>query len=197
MQVRPQSKDEKTEPEGRRCSLDSSYSEVDDDKRRDVELLDAWSRAITTVVEAIGPAVVSINVRMASRKAGHIEADAGSGAVIAPDGYILTNSHVIANAQSVEVAFTDGAIRAADVVGKDAPSDLAVIHVDATGLAHAVLGDSDALQVGQLVIAVGNPLGFQSSVSTGVVSLAGAGDPRRSRAADREYHSAHRAAEPR
>lgn len=173
MQEKSDRHEDQARHEGKRCGLDPQCCEVNDGQRRDVELLDAYSRAVTTVVDAVGPAVVSIGVRMPAGGRGQMQMGAGSGAVIAPDGYILTNSHVVANAQSVEVAFTDGTTRQADVVGKDPATDLAVIHVDATGLAYVVLGDSDALRVGQLVIAIGNPLGFQSTVSTGVVSSLG------------------------
>jgi S1-C subfamily serine protease len=164
---------EQAERHGRQCGLDPRCCEVDHGKRQDVELLDAYSRAVTTVVDAIGPAVVSIAVRMPGGRANEPQGGAGSGVVIAPDGYILTNSHVVASAASVQVAFADGSVHPADVVGRDPPTDLAAIHVDATGLAYAMLGDSDALRVGQLVIAIGNPLGFQSTVSTGVVSSLG------------------------
>lgn len=163
----------KAQGDGRQCGLDPRCCEVDDGKRQDVELLDAYSRAVTTVVGAIGPSVVSIAVQMPTGRSNELQGGAGSGVVIAPDGYILTNSHVVASAASVQVAFPDGTVRPADVVGRDPPTDLAVIHVNATSLAYAMLGDSDALRVGQLVIAIGNPLGFQSSVSTGVVSSLG------------------------
>jgi S1-C subfamily serine protease len=93
--------------------------------------------------------------------------------VIAPDGYILSNSHVVQNAVDLRASFTDGRSLPATIVGTDPATDLGVIHVDAAGLAFAVLGDSSALQVGQLVIAIGNPLGFESTVSAGVLSSLG------------------------
>jgi len=109
-------------------------------------------------------------VRLAAPRRGLREAGSGSGVVIAPDGYVLTNSHVVQGGSSWEVAFVEGISLSAQVVGEDPASDLALIRVNAQGLPHAVLGDSDELRVGQLVIAIGNPFGFQSTVSTGVVS---------------------------
>ncbi len=137
----------------------------------DVELLDAYSRAVITVVEEMAPAVVSIVARSSGRRQG--TEGAGSGVVITPDGYVLTNSHVVHGAQSVRVRFTDGSACAARVMGDDPATDLAAIRVDASGLAYGALGDSGALRVGQVVIAIGNPLGFDSTVSTGVVSSLG------------------------
>jgi S1-C subfamily serine protease len=137
----------------------------------DRELLDAYSRAVVQVVDAVGPAVVNIGVGRATRRGE--QNGAGSGVVIAPDGYILTNSHVVHGATRLTIAFTDGSTRAASVVGTDPPTDLAVIRTFDSGLAYAKLGDSSGVRVGQLVIAMGNPLGFESSVSTGVVSARG------------------------
>jgi S1-C subfamily serine protease len=97
----------------------------------------------------------------------------GSGAVIAPDGYILTNSHVVHNAKEVSAHFTDGSVRPAEIIGEDPPTDIAALRVLASGLPYAEIGDSNTLKVGQLVIAVGNPFGFESTVSTGVVSSLG------------------------
>jgi S1-C subfamily serine protease len=140
-----------------------------------VELLDGFSKAITTVVDAVTPAVVSIltsgpSTRERRRSEG---GGAGSGVAFAPDGYILTNSHVVRGATSLEVKMTDGTTHAATTVGEDAATDLAVIQVQASGLPFLTVGDSDILRVGQLVIAVGNPFGFDSTVSTGVVSALG------------------------
>ncbi len=137
----------------------------------DRELLDAYSRAVIQVVDMVGPAVVNIGVGRATRRGE--QNGAGSGVVIAPDGYILTNSHVVHGATRLTITFTDGSTRAASVVGTDPPTDLAVIRTFDSGLAYAKLGDSSGVRVGQLVIAMGNPLGFESSVSTGVVSARG------------------------
>jgi S1-C subfamily serine protease len=142
-----------------------------DEPTSDQELLDAYSRAVVHVVDAVGPAVVNIGVGRKTRRGE--QSGAGSGVVIAPDGYILTNSHVVHGATRLTIAFTDGSTRAATLVGTDPPTDLAVIRTFDSGLAYAKLGDSTGVRVGQLVIAMGNPLGFESSVSTGVVSARG------------------------
>jgi len=141
----------------------------------EVEVLESWSRAIIHVVETVAPAVVSIASRLTFRDDGRsMEREGGgSGAVIAPDGYILTNSHVVHNASQVSVRFTDGSVRPAEIVGEDPPTDLAALRVLASGLPYLEMGDSNALKVGQLAIAVGNPLGLESTVSTGVVSSLG------------------------
>jgi S1-C subfamily serine protease len=143
----------------------------DDTVAGDMELLDAYSRAVIHVVDAVGPAVVNIAVDRISRRGE--QHGAGSGVVIAPDGYILTNSHVVHGASHLTVGFTDGSTREARVIGTDPPTDLAVIRTHDSALAYARLGDSAQARVGQLVIAMGNPLGFESSVSTGVVSALG------------------------
>lgn len=148
-----------------RCEVSASDSS-------DVELLDAYSRAVIKVVEAVGPAVVSILVGKESPRGPEAQG-AGSGVVIAPDGYVLTNSHVIHGSRQLQAVFTDGRTAPATLVGEDPATDLGVIRVGASGLPYAMLGDSSRLRVGQLVIAMGNPLGFQSTVSTGVVSALG------------------------
>ncbi len=140
---------------------------------RNSELLDAYSRAVVAVVESVGPAIVSISVGKAAPETGFEPEGAGSGFVITPDGYILTNSHVASGAKRIEAVFIDGRRLSAVLVGDDPFSDLAVIRVDSAGLPYASLGESSQLQVGQLVIAMGNPFGFQSTVSTGVVSALG------------------------
>jgi S1-C subfamily serine protease len=127
------------------------------------EVLDAFSSAVMAVVDRVGPSVVQVVDGQG----------AGSGVVITPDGYVLTNAHVVERRDTVRVGFNDGRHLEGRVVGRDASSDLAVVRVIGDDLVSAELGDSDRLRVGQLVIAIGNPLGFQSTVTTGVVSALG------------------------
>ena len=135
----------------------------------DQELLDAYSHAVVSVVDAVGPSVVSIGVNTDRRRG-----DArGSGVVISSDGHVLTNSHVVHGGTALTVSLTDGRRFPATVLGDDPATDLAVIRVDAPALPTARLGQSARLRVGQLVIAIGNPFGFQSTVSAGVVSAIG------------------------
>jgi S1-C subfamily serine protease len=140
-----------------------------------LELLEGFSKAIESLVEDAAPAVVRIAARVVSSRGGRNweTTGAGSGFVLTPDGYIVTNSHVVQGARSIETVFTDGTLSPATVVGDDPSTDLAVIRIPASGLAYVRLGDSNALRVGQLVVAIGNPLGFDSTVSTGVVSALG------------------------
>ena len=140
---------------------------------RDSALLDAYSRAVVGVVERTGPAVVSISIGATGPTDDFEPMGAGSGFVIAPDGYVLTNSHVVQDAPRIDVTFINGDRRGASLIGLDESTDLAVVRVNASGLSFASLGDSANLRVGQLVIAAGNPFGFQSTVSTGVVSALG------------------------
>lgn len=142
-------------------------------ERSDLALLDAYSRAVINVVDGVGPAVVSVMIGGSARGLKLEMTGAGSGVIFTPDGYILTNSHVVHKASRLEVMMTDGRKFGATLVGEDPSTDLAVIRIDAFGLPYASFGDSRSLRVGQLVIAIGNPLGFQSTVSTGVVSALG------------------------
>ncbi len=137
-----------------------------------VEALDAYSRAVVGAVDQVGPAVVSVYVGGDADDARRARGGAGSGVVVTPDGYVLTNEHVVQRAQTVRVAFVDGRSAPAVVVGRDPATDLAVLRAHTTGLPHASLLDASP-RVGQLVIAVGNPLGFESTVSAGVVSALG------------------------
>jgi len=141
------------------------------------DFLDAYSKAVTNVVAKVGPAVVSIRVKKKasdrSRRWPNEGEGSASGVVIAPDGYIVTNSHVVEGAGDIEVSLPDGNSHNAQLVGKDLATDLALVSVPGSGLPIARLGDSDKLRVGQLVIAIGNPLGFQSTVTAGVVSALG------------------------
>lgn len=137
----------------------------------DQELLDAYSHAVVTVVDTVGPSVVSIGVD--ARTTSAEGRSAGSGVVLSSDGYVLTNSHVVHGATALEVSLTDGRRFPASVVGDDPATDLAIVRVEAPALPTARLGQSAKLRVGQLVIAIGNPFGFQSTVSAGVVSAIG------------------------
>ena len=139
----------------------------------DTGLLDAYSRVVVSVVERVGPAVVSISAGPRPGGGRSATAGAGSGVIVAPDGYVVTNSHVIHGARRLEATLTDGRMLGAVLVGDDPSTDLALIRVHDTGLPTATLGQSATLRVGQLVVAIGNPYGFQSTVSTGVVSALG------------------------
>ncbi len=143
------------------------------EKETEVELLDAYSRAVINVVDTMGPAVVGISIGRETAEDAYLKTGAGSGTIIAPDGYILTNDHVASQAEKLTAILADGRRLAATLVGTDPGTDLALIRANAFGLPYATLGDSSQIRVGQLVIAIGNPFGFQSTVSTGVVSALG------------------------
>lgn len=133
----------------------------------EAEALDAFSNVVVTVAERLRPAVVNLRV------GGEDRGGSGSGVLFAGDGFLLTNHHVVEPARSVRVRLHDGTELTGRVVGADPWTDLAVVQADGSGLPFADLGDSGALRVGQLVVAIGSPLGFESTVTAGVVSALG------------------------
>ncbi len=147
------------------------------DVTEEAQLLDAYSKAVTNVVANVGPAVVHISMKRQTgsrrREVPREVEGSASGVIIAPDGYIVTNSHVVEGASALKISLADGTSYGAEVIGQDSATDLAVVRVLGTGLPAARLGDSDKLRVGQLAIAIGNPFGFQSTVTTGVISALG------------------------
>ncbi|MGH8621650.1 MAG: S1C family serine protease, partial [Burkholderiales bacterium] len=146
----------------------------------DAALLDAYSRAVTRVAETVGPAVVRVDVkrRVRGRDAGGHETSrelggSGSGFLFTPDGLIASNSHVVSGAAEIRVTLNDGKSFQASLIGDDPDTDLAVVRVAGHKLPSVILGQSRSLRVGQLVVAIGNPYGFQSTVTAGVVSALG------------------------
>ncbi len=135
------------------------------------EALDAYSRVVTSVAERLIPSVASLRVRQRVRGAG--VDGAGSAVVITPDGFALTSAHVVGGANRGSASFVDGSEVPFDVVGRDQLSDLAVLRLQGSGFGSAELGEAAGLRVGQLVVAIGNPMGFAGSVTAGVVSALG------------------------
>ena len=140
----------------------------------DHELLDAYSRTVIHAVERVAPAVVNIDVKKHSQEQRTpSQAGSGSGFVFATDGLILTNSHVVDGAAAIDVTLPDGRERRADLIGQDRDTDVAIIRISADDLPPIEFGDSRTLRPGQLVVAIGNPYGFQHTVTAGVVSALG------------------------
>nr|WP_246050755.1 trypsin-like peptidase domain-containing protein [Leptospira langatensis] len=141
-------------------SKDRSFSEE--------EILDAYSKSVVRAVETVGPSVVHLQVSNAKGEGG-----SGSGFFLTPDGYIATNSHVVDGAKKIVANLSDGSSKEADLVGNDPHTDVAVLKVHGNSFAHSSFMDSKQLKVGQLVVAIGNPYGFESTVTAGVVSALG------------------------
>jgi S1-C subfamily serine protease len=139
----------------------------------DYSLLDEYSRTVVGAVDRVAPAVGNIEIQQPSKSHQRQIGGSGSGFVITPDGFILTNSHVVHGAVRIVVNLSDGRDYPAQLIGDDPETDLAVIRIDAPHLVHVRLADSESLRVGQIAIAIGNPLGFQASVTSGVISALG------------------------
>ena len=157
------------EPESRNGSGFTGRNDI----ASDYSLLDEYSRTVVGAVERVAPAVANIEIQQQSKNRPRDIGGSGSGFVITPDGFILTNSHVVHGASQIVVNLSDGRDYLAQLVGDDPETDLAVIRIDAPHLVHVRLADSESLRVGQVAIAIGNPLGFQASVTAGVISALG------------------------
>lgn len=152
----------------------------EDVPKTDDELLDAYSKAVINAAERVSPSVVNLDVRSSPgrKKATPLRLPeelrgTGSGFIFTPDGFVLTNSHVVHGANRIEVTLPDGRRFQGEMVGEDPDTDLAVVRINGSNLIPVPLGDSQKIKVGQLVIAIGNPYGFQCTVTSGVVSALG------------------------
>jgi S1-C subfamily serine protease len=168
--------DERFESEDARKTRESNQPE----DLPDEDLMDAYSRAVITAAEKVSPSVVYIEVQQPVRskrgnapRTPHEAKGSGSGFIFTPDGFILTNSHVVHGATKIEVTVSDGHKHQADLIGDDPDTDLAVIRINAPNLVPAQLGETKKIRVGQLAVAIGNPYGFQYSVTAGVISALG------------------------
>ena len=164
---------------GAPSAFDVPLDDASLDGPSEAEALDAYSRAVSGVAERLAPSVASLRVQRRTRR-GRIQAGAGSGVVLTHDGFILTSAHVVEGGNAGGSArFTDGRDLRFTVAGSDSLSDLAVLRADGGELVPAALGDAERLRVGQLVVAIGNPNGFEGSVTAGVVSALGRALPAR------------------
>lgn len=160
-------------PDGSGAAVQAPPPDVSPTER---EALDAYSTIVTSVAERLMPSVASLRVQARTR-GGRMAGGGGSGVIITPDGYLLTSAHVVSGADKAWVAFADGREADLDIVGTDPLSDLAVVRAHLSDLPPAALGDADRLRVGQLVVAIGSPLGFTGSLTAGVVSALGRSFP--------------------
>ena len=166
---------------GAAASIEGQPSNHFQSPEQAADFLDAYSQAVVRVAETVSPAVVNITVskqmgRQMRRGYGYYPFEAqgaGSGFVIASDGFILTNNHVVSGSSKIKITTADGTDYPATLVGQDPDTDLAVVRVQASGMSQVTLGDSEKLRVGQMVIAIGNPNGLQNTVTAGVVSATG------------------------
>ncbi len=149
----------------------SSVPDRSTSEAKEREALDAYSSVIVSVAESLGPAVV--NLRVMDGEGGRRSGGSGSGFLFTPDGFLLTNHHVVSRSSRLRIRLKDGREVSGRVVGADPWTDVAVVQADASGLPHAVLGASQGLRVGQLVVAIGSPFGFDSTVTAGVISALG------------------------